>query len=92
MVVLVPPGKYGPPRPRGPRGPEGERSAPGDLGPSGPKGYEGPQGSKGDPSESISASSIVSPPMPMVVNETGIDSLQCEVTVKANQAHPTRFY
>ena len=35
--------------------------------------------SKGDPGESISAPLIVSPPKSMVVNKTGIASLQCEV-------------
>ena len=48
-------------------------------GPPGTKGNQGPQGPKGDPDESISAPSFVSPPMSMVVNETGIASLQCEV-------------
>ena len=62
-----PPGKQGPP---GPQGPKGSKGAQGD---------QGPQGPKGDPGESISAPSIVSPPFSMVVNETGIASLQCEV-------------
>ena len=53
-------------------------------GPPGPKGDQGPQGPKGDPGESISAPSIVLPPLSMVVNETGIASLQCEV--KGNPA------
>ena len=51
----------------------------GDQGHPGPKGDQGPQGPKGDPGESISAPSIVSPPVHMVVNETGIATLQCEV-------------
>ena len=71
-----PPGKHGPP---GPQGPNGNKGTQGDQGPPGPKGDKGPQGAKGDPGESISAPSIVSPPMSMVVNETGIVSLQCEV-------------
>ena len=74
-----PPGKHAPPGPRGPRGPKGNKGAQGDQGPSGPKGEEGPQGPQGDPGESISAPSIVSPPASMVVNETDIASLQCEV-------------
>ena len=74
-----PPGKHGPPGPRGPQGPKGNKGAQGDQGPSGPKGEEGPQGPKGDPGESISAPSIVSPPVSMVVNETGMASLQCGV-------------
>ena len=71
-----PPGKHGPAGPQGPQGPRGPQ---GDQGPSGPRGDQGPQGPKGDPSESISAPSIVPPPMSMVVNETGIASLRCEV-------------
>ena len=74
-----PPGKHGPPGPRGIIGPKGNKGAQGDQGPPGPKGDQGPQGPKGDPSESISAPSIVSPPVPVVVNETGIATLQCEV-------------
>ena len=68
-----PPGKHGPAGPQGIQGPKG---AQGDQGPAGP---EGPPGPKGDPGESITAPSIVSPPMSIVVNETGIASLQCEV-------------
>ena len=49
----------------------------------GPRGDQGPQGPKGDPGESISAPSIVSPLSSIVVSETGIASLQCEV--KGNQ-------
>ena len=71
-----PPGKRGPAGPQGPQGPNGPQ---GDQEPPGPKGDQGPQGPKGDPGESISAPSFVSPPMSMVVNETGIASLQCEV-------------
>ena len=74
-----PPGKHGPPGPRGTIGPKGNKGAQGDQGPPGPKGDQGPQGPKGDPGESISAPSIVSPPVPVVVNETGIATLQCEV-------------
>ena len=72
-------GKQGPPGPQGPQGSRGNRGAQGDQGPPGPKGDQGPQGPKGDPGESISAPSIVLPPMHMVVNETDIASLQCEV-------------
>ena len=74
-----PPGKHGPPGPHGPQGPKGNKGTQGDQGPPGLKGDQGPQGPKGDPGESISAPSIVSPPMSMVVNETGIASLQCQV-------------
>ena len=71
-----PPGKHGP---AGPQGPQGPRGTQGDQGPPGPKGDQGPQGPTGDPGESISAPSIVSPPMSTVVNKTGIASLQCGV-------------
>ena len=74
-----PPGKHGPPGPRGPQGPKGNKGAQRDQGPSGPKGEGGPQGPKGEPGESISAPSIVSSPVSMVVKETGIAPLQCEV-------------
>ena len=70
------PGKHGPAGPQGPQGPRGTR---GDKGPPGPKGDQGPQGPKGDPGESISAPSIVVPPVSIVVNESGIASLQCRV-------------
>ena len=73
------PGKHGAPGLRGPQGPKGNRGTQGDQGPPGPKGDQGHHGPKGDPGESISAPSIVSPPVSMVVNETGIASLQCEV-------------
>ena len=69
-------GKHGPPGPQGPQGPTGTQ---GDQGTPGPKGDQGPQGPKGDPGESISAPSIVSPLVSMVVNETGIASFQCDV-------------
>ena len=71
-----PPGKHGPAGPQGPQGPRGTR---GDKGPPGPKGDQGSRGPKGDPGESISAPSIVVPPVSIVVNETGIASLQCKV-------------
>ena len=71
-----PPGKHGPVGPQGPQRPSGPQ---GDHGPLGPRDDQGPQGPKGDPGESISAPSIVSPPSSIVVNETGLASLQCEV-------------
>ena len=74
-----PPGKHGRPGPPGPQGIRGEKGAQGDQGPPGPKGDQGPQGPKGDPGESISAPSIVSPPVSFVANETGEASFQCEV-------------
>ena len=72
------PGKHGPPGPQGPPGPKGNQGTQGIQGPPGLKGDQGPQGPKGDPGESISAPSIVAPPMSMVVNETGTASFQCE--------------
>ncbi|KAL9952583.1 hypothetical protein ACROYT_G039854 [Oculina patagonica] len=72
------PGKHGPPGPQGPQGPKGNQGTQGIQGPPGPKGDQGPQGPKGDPGKSISAPSIVAPPMSMVVNETGTASFQCE--------------
>ena len=72
-------GKPGPPGKHGPAGPHGPRGTQGDQGPPGPKGDQGPQGPKGDPGESISAPLIVSPPMSIVVNKTGIASLQCGI-------------
>ena len=71
-----PPGKQGPPGPQGIPGPIGNQGPQGIQGPPGPI---GPPGVKGDPAKSISAPSIVSPPMSMVVNETGIASFQCQV-------------
>ena len=74
-----PPGKHGPVGPQGPQGPQGPSGPQGDHGPPGPRGDQGPHGPKGDPGESITAPSIVSSPSSIVVNETGIASLQCEI-------------
>ncbi|KAL9952595.1 hypothetical protein ACROYT_G039866 [Oculina patagonica] len=72
------PGKHGPPGPQGPQGPKGNQGTQGIQGTPGPKGDQGPLGPKGDPGKSISAPSIVAPPMSMVVNETNTASFQCE--------------
>ncbi len=72
------PGKHGPPGPQGPQGPKGSRGIQGIQGTPGPKGDQGPQGPKGNPGKSISAPSVVAPPMSMVVNETDTASFQCE--------------
>ena len=69
------PGKHGPPGLQGPPGPQGTL---GIQGPPGPQGDSGPPGPRGDPGDSISAPSILAPPMSMVVNETGTASFQCE--------------
>ena len=71
-----PPGKHGPPGPQGVKGLQGNQGLQGIQGPPGPM---GPPGAKGEPGKSISAPSIVTPPMPIVVNETGTASFQCEV-------------
>ena len=81
-----PTGKYGP---RGPQGPQGPTGSQGIQGPPGSKGDQGPQGRKGNPGESISAPSIVSPLVSMVVNETGIASFQCDV--KGNPAPQVKW-
>ncbi|KAL9952607.1 hypothetical protein ACROYT_G039883 [Oculina patagonica] len=73
-----PPGKHGPPGPQGTQGPKGNQGTQGIQGTPGPKGDQGPQGPKGDAGKSISAPSIVAPPMSMVINETGTASFQCE--------------
>ena len=65
-------GQHGPPGPQGPQGPPG------------PRGDQGPQGPKGNPGESISAPSVISPPLSMVVNETGVASLKCDVKGNPN--------
>ena len=69
------PGKHGPPGPPGPQGTKGNRGPQGIPGPPGP---EGPQGPKGNSGKSISAPSIVAPPMSMVINESGTASFQCQ--------------
>ena len=71
-----PPDKHGPPGPRGVNGPKGNHGPQGIQGPPGPM---GPPGARGEPGQSISAPSIVTPPMSIVVNETSTASFQCEV-------------
>ena len=69
------PGKHGPPGPRGVKGPRGDQGPQGIQGPPGPMGRPG---ARGEPGKSISAPSIVTPPVSIVVNETGTASFQCE--------------
>ena len=69
------PGKHGPPGPPGPQGTIGNQGPQGIQGSPGPQEPEGP---KGDPGKSISAPSILAPPMSMVANESGTASFQCE--------------
>ncbi|XP_022802122.1 peroxidasin homolog [Stylophora pistillata] len=71
-----PPGKHGPPGKQGIMGPKGNHGPQGIQGPPGPM---GPPGAKGEPGKSISAPSIVTAPIPIVINETGTASFQCEV-------------
>ena len=73
------PGPRGPPGKHGPQGIQGPKGNQGPQGIQGPPGPIGPPGVKGDPGKSISAPSIVAPPMSMVVNETGTASFQCQV-------------
>ena len=69
-----PPGKHGP---SGPQGPQGTKGTQGIQGPPGPKGDQGPQAPKGDPGESISAPSIVLPPMSIVQNWCSLIAVRC---------------
>ena len=68
-------GKHGPPGTPGPQGTKGNQGPQGIQGPPGP---QGPLGPKGDPGKTISAPSIVTSPMSLVVNESGTASFQCE--------------
>ena len=70
------PGKHGPP---GSPGPQGTKGSQGPQGAQGPPGPQGPEGPKGDPGKSMSAPSIVAPPISMVLNESGTASFQCKV-------------
>lgn len=81
-----PPGKRGPPGPpgiqglkgnQGPQGSQGPKGSRGFQGVQGPSGPMGPPGVKGDPGKSISAPSIVAPPVSLVVKETETASFQC---------------
>ena len=71
-----PPGKHGPPGPQGVNGPTGNHGPQGIQESPGPM---GPPGARGERGQSISAPSIVTPPMSIVVNETGTASFQCEI-------------
>jgi len=74
-----PPGKHGPIGPQGPVGIKGDLGVPGDPGPAGPRGPQGVKGAKGDPGQSISAPSLLQPPVRTTVNESQMGILKCTV-------------
>ena len=72
-----PPGKHGPIGPQGPVGIKGDLGVPGDPGPAGPRGPQGVKGAKGEPGQSISAPSLLQPPLETTVNESQTAVLKC---------------
>ena len=74
-----PPGKHGPIGPQGPVGIKGDLGLPGDPGPAGPRGPQGVKGAKGEPGQSISAPSLLQPPVGTTVNESRTAILKCAV-------------
>ena len=72
-----PPGKHGPIGPQGPMGIKGDLGVPGDPGPAGPRGPPGVKGAKGEPGQSISAPSLLQPPVRTTVNESQTAILKC---------------
>jgi len=72
-----PPGKHGPIGPQGPVGIKGDLGVPGDPGPAGPRGPPGVKGAKGEPGQSISAPSLLQPPVGTTVNESQTAILKC---------------
>ena len=69
-----PPGKHGPIGPQGPMGKKGDRGL---QGPPGPVGPRGTPGEKGAPGQSISAPSMLQPPVETTVNESQTAILKC---------------
>ena len=69
-----PPGKHGPIGPQGPMGKKGNRGLQGQPGPVGPR---GPPGEKGAPGQSISAPSLLQPPVETTVNKSQTAILKC---------------
>ena len=69
-----PPGKHGPIGPQGPMGKKGDRGL---QGPPGPVGPRGTPGQKGAPGQSISAPSLLQPPVETTVNESQTAILKC---------------
>ena len=83
-----PPGKHGPLGPQGAMGVKGDLGLPGDPGPAGPVGPPGEKGVKGEPGKSISAPSLLQPPVETTVNESQTAIFKC--TVDSNPpAHVT---
>jgi len=72
-----PSGKYGPIGPQGLIGIKGDLGVPGDSGPVGPRGPPGVKGVKGEPGQSLSAPSLLQPPVRTTVNESQTAILKC---------------
>ena len=72
-----PPGKHGPIGLRGAMGVKGDIGVSGDPGPAGPIGPPGEKGIKGEPGKSISAPSLLQPPVKTTVNETQTAIFKC---------------
>ena len=72
-----PPGKHGPIGPQGLMGIKGDLGLPGDQGPKGPRGPPRVKGAKGEPGQSISAPSLLQPPVATTVNESQTAMLKC---------------
>ena len=71
------PGKHGPLGPQGAMGFKGDLGLPGDPGPAGPVGPPGEKGIKGEPGKSISAPSLLQPPVETTVNESQTAIIKC---------------
>ena len=71
------PGKHGPIGPQGPAAIKGDLGVPGDPGPAGPRGPPGVKGAKGEPGQSISAPSLLQPPVETTVNGSQSAILKC---------------
>ena len=83
-----PPGKHGPLGPQGAMGVKGDLGLPGDPGPAGPVGPPGEKGIKGKPGKSISAPSLLQPPVETTVNESQTAIFKC--TVDSIHLHMSR--
>ena len=83
-----PPGKHGPIGPPGAMGVKGDLGLLGKASPAGPVGPPGEKGVKGEPGKSISAPSLLQPPVETTVNESQTAIFKC--TVDSNPpAHVT---
>ena len=72
-----PPGKHGQQGPQGPSGVKGDLGLPGAVGPVGPIGPMGVKGAKGEPGQSLSAPTVLQPPVETIVNESQTAILKC---------------